>query len=385
VSVLVPARDEAGQVGDCIHALRAQTGLDASGLALELLVLDDASTDGTAEAARTACGGDPRVRVLTGASPPAGWLGKPHACAQLAAAAGGDVLVFVDADVVVAPDGIAATVGLLDSGLDLVSPYARQLADGAGPRLVQPLLQWSWLTFLPLGLVERLPTPSLTAANGQLLACSAQAYAAAGGHAAVADRVLDDVALARAFKRAGLTATVADGTQVATCRMYGSWGELIEGYTKSLWAAFGSPVGAVACMAALGWLYLTPPVEAVRGLAEAAANRPGGQGTRRLVAGRQRRVAVGLTGYAAGVAGRWLAARRTGSRRTDAALHPISVLALVWLTAVSWWRRATGRLSWKQRPVEADGTAGATRQSPVAERKGQTERNGQTERDGQAG
>ena len=93
---------------------------------------------------------------------------------------------LADADVVLAPEAVAATVALLaDTGLDLVSPYPRQDAPGA-TRLVQPLLQWSWLTFLPLRLAERSARPSLSAANGQLLAVTRAAYDRAGGHAAVA-------------------------------------------------------------------------------------------------------------------------------------------------------------------------------------------------------
>lgn len=331
VSVLVPARDEADRIGDCVRSVLASEGVD-----IELLVLDDASTDGTAETARVAAAGDSRVRVLAGTPVPAGWLGKPHACAQLAAAARTEILVFVDADVCLAPSGLAATVALLADGeLDLVCPYPRQLAEGAGPRLVQPLLQWSWLAFLPLRLAESSARPSLVAANGQLLACRATAYRLAGGHGAVRDRVLEDIELARAFTRAGYRTAVADGTAVATCRMYASWAELREGYTKSLWAAFGSPWGAGGVMGLLAWLYLLPPASAVVG----------------LVRGRRSMTVAGLTGYAAGVAGRALAAARTGGRPLDAAAHPVSIAALVGLTVTSLRRRAAGRLSWKGRPL----------------------------------
>jgi len=329
VSVLVPARDEAARVGACVRAV-----LDQRGVELELVVLDDGSRDGTATVARAAAADDPRVRVLTGAPPPPGWLGKPHACAQLAAAARGEVLVFLDADVVLAPGGLAATVALLAGGdLDLACPYPRQLAGGVGPRLVQPLLQWSWLSFLPLRLAERSPRPSLTAANGQLLACRAPAYRVAGGHEGVRGRVLEDLELARAFKRAGYRVAVADGTAVATCRMYEGWADLCDGYTKSLWAAFGSPAGAAGAMALLGWLYVLPPAAAVCALQR---RRP-------------RAAVAGLAGYAAAVGGRVLTARRTGGRAADALAHPASIVALGGLTAVSWWRKARGRLVWKGR------------------------------------
>jgi Glycosyl transferase family 2 len=330
VSVLVPARNEARRIGPCVEALLRQRGVD-----LELLVLDDGSTDGTADVALAAADGDPRMKILDGAPLPPGWLGKPHACAQLAEAARGDVLVFVDADVEVAPDGIAATVALLQphTGLDLVCPYPRQRAETVGERLVQPLLQWSWLTFLPLGLAERLRFPSLCAANGQLLACRAEAYHAANGHAGVRGAVIEDVELARAFKRAGLRVGIADGTHVATCRMYASWAELRDGYTKSLWTAFGSSTGAVSAVCLLTWLYVLPPAAA------AVA----------LMRGRRTQALIGLAGYAAAATGRAACAWRTGGRPLDALAHPVSVGVFAWLVARSHRHRAAGLLHWRGR------------------------------------
>jgi hypothetical protein len=325
VSVLLPVRDEAARVGACLRAVLAQQRLAD----LEVLVLDDGSSDATADVVRATVGGDPRVRLLDGAPLPDGWLGKPHACQQLADAATGSVLVFVDADVELAPLAVASSVALLrESGLDLVSPYPRQLALSPAERLVQPLLQWSWLTTLPLRLAELSPRESLAAANGQLLVVDADAYALAGGHAAVRAQVLDDVALLRAVKRAGRRGTVADGTALATCRMYDGWGQVRDGYTKSLWSAFGSPRGAAAVMGGLGLAYVVPAAAALRGSR------------------------IGIAGYAAGVAGRAVVARRVGGRVwPDSLAHPLSVAALGWLTAASWRRRARGRLTWKGRPV----------------------------------
>jgi len=334
VSVLVPARDEAARIEPCIRSVLASEGLRD----LEVLVLDDASTDGTADVVRRAAQGDPRLRVLDGATdgaePPPGWLGKTWACHRLAQAATGTVLVFLDADVTVAPHGVAATVALLRmSGLDLVSPYPRQLADGLLPRLVQPLLQWSWLTMLPLRAAETSPRESLVAANGQLLAVDAAVHRDAGGHAAVRGEVLDDVALLRAVKRSGARGVVVDGTHVATCRMYDDDAALVDGYTKSLWSAFGSRSGATAVVAALSWLYVVPPVAAVVGPTRTARS-------------------WGAAGYAAGVAGRAIVARRTGQRLVpDVLAHPASVVAFGGLVAESWRRRSTGTLSWRGRPL----------------------------------
>jgi Glycosyl transferase family 2 len=326
VSVLLPVRDEAERVGTCLRSVLGQQGVAD----LEVVVLDDRSTDGTPDVVRAVAGGDPRVRLLQGRPLPEGWLGKPHACAQLAEAARGTVYVYVDADVVLEPHAVASTVSLMrEARLDLVCPYPRQLADGLGPRLVQPLLQWSWLTTLPLGVAERSPRESLSAANGQFLAVDAKGLRRAGGWFAVRGEVLDDVALLRVVKRMLGRGTVADGTHLARCRMYDGWADLREGYTKSLWSAFGSPAGAVAVTALLWLAYVAPPVAA-------------------LVAGSR----TGALGYAAGVAGRLLVARRTGQRVwPDTLAHPVSVVLLGWLTAQSWHRRRRGELTWKGRRV----------------------------------
>jgi cellulose synthase/poly-beta-1,6-N-acetylglucosamine synthase-like glycosyltransferase len=320
VSVLVPARDEAGDIGACVRALLRQDGVG------EVLVLDDCSSDGTAEVARGA-----GARVLAGSPPPSGWHGKPWACAQLATAAdpAATVLVFVDADVRLAPGAVAAAVRLLAAArLDIACPFPRQEAGSAGERLVQPLLQWSWLTFLPLRLAERSPRPSLTAACGQFVVIRRDALSRAGGFAAVRGYVLDDLALVRAVKRAGGRGGVVDGARLASCRMYRNWPELRDGYTKSLWSAFGTPAGAAAVFAGLTGMYLLPPLAALRGSR------------------------AGQIGYAAAVASRVVSARSSGARALpDALAHPLSVLLLGWLTARSQLAHQRGTLRWKGRPL----------------------------------
>ncbi len=348
VTVLLPARDEAHRIEPCLAGLLAQDHRE-----LRVIVLDDGSTDATADLIRARVADDPRFALIEGGAdhPPEGWLGKPWACHRLALAALAedptpDLLLFVDADVCLAPDAVHRIAGLMrDSGLDLASPYPRQLAGTAAERLVQPLLQWSWMTTLPLGLAEDSPRPSLTAANGQVLAITPTAYERSGGHATVRHEVLEDIALARAVKATGGRATVTDGTDLATCRMYTSRAELVDGYTKSLWAAFGSPMGSAGATGLLTFTYVLPPAAAL------LARSPG---TR----------ALGAAGYAAGVAGRVLVARRTGGRAADAWSHPLSILALDGLTALSWWRHERGQLAWKGRAVQVSAGPSRARTSP---------------------
>jgi cellulose synthase/poly-beta-1,6-N-acetylglucosamine synthase-like glycosyltransferase len=322
VAVLLPLRNEAHRVEPCLRALLTLDG------APDIVVLDDGSTDGTAELVRAVTGD--RVRLLLAADAlPEGWLGKPYACQRLAEAApDADVLAFVDADVILAPDALTASVPLVER-FDLVCPYPRILADGWGQRLVQPLLQWSWLAFLPLRAMERSRRPSLAAAGGQFLLVRRESYFRAGGHAAVRDRVLEDIELARAVKRSGGRITLADGSALASCRMYTTWPELVDGYTKSLWASFGSPVAAAAVVAMLGLLFVVPVFGWVFGPTAGL---------------------IGLGGYLCGVAGRTVAARATGGRAwPDALAHPASIVLFGRLVARSFRRR--DEIRWKGRRV----------------------------------
>lgn len=339
VSLLLPLRNEADRVAPCLRALLAvldeQSGPAGRGR-VELVICDDGSTDDTVAVVTAITGSDERVRLLTGATLPAGWLGKAHACAQLAAAAdpASTVLVFLDADVVLARDAVRRSVALLRaSGLDLLSPYPRQVVRGAAQRLVQPLLQWSWATTLPLRLAERSSRASLSAANGQFLLADRAVYDRAGGHGAVRSDVLEDIALLRAVKAVGGHGGVADGTAVATCAMYPDAASMVAGYTKSLWSALGPPPAAAAVAALLTVAYVVPALAMVAGSP------------------------VGAAGYAAGVAGRVLVARRTGGRSLpDALAHPVSVLAFTALLARSWRARARGTASWRGRPVVVGGS-----------------------------
>src|SRR5690606_26283730 len=217
LSLLVPARNEEANIGDCVAALAGQG-------ALEVLVLDDESTDATAARARAALAATgARGAVLAGRPLPPGWRGKSFACAQLAGAASGDWLFFLDADVRLAPGGAARALRQArDAGADLASFFPRYTGEHWSNRVVVPWLYFFLTALLPVPEVLRTRHPRLAAAIGQAILIRRDVYARFGGHERVRERVIEDVSLAIEAKRAGLRVALLDGHRWLECRMYAS-------------------------------------------------------------------------------------------------------------------------------------------------------------------
>ncbi len=331
VSVLVPARNEETHIALTIESISNQIGLTD----VEIIILDDQSTDSTAAIVKQLVDENSNITLMTNeVNPPSGWLGKPHACYLLAQQATGSVLVFVDADVILEPTAIAACVELLRAkDFGLVAPYPRQLAETHLERLIQPLVTWSWASTMPIGIAENSLRPSLSAANGQFLVFDSLAYRTSGGHTSVKGEVLEDIALMRSIKSSGFHCVTVNGSELAHCRMYDDTNALVNGYTKSLWNAFGSPAGSVTVNTLLAFTYLVPPIAMI---------------TSRKKSTR----AIGAVGYLSGVAGRAMVAKATGSRvAPDSFAQPVSIAAFIGLNALSWSRHLRGKNSWKGRAV----------------------------------
>jgi len=334
VTVAIPARNEQDSLEAAIASIQGQQGVSN----LTISVLDDGSTDQTAAIADRVAAADPRIRVTHAPdeNPPEGWLGKNYACARLAESApDASVLIFMDADVVLEPDAVNALVEELRSQqAALIAPYPRQIAETWPERVIQPLLAWSWITTVPLAVAEERQWASMSVANGQLMVFDADSYRRLGGHDTVRGEVIEDVALMRAVRQAGLRALTVDGSHLASCRMYSDAEDLIEGYTKSAWAAFGGIAGSVVANSVLVGLYVAPAVA--------------------MVSGRGRTRVWGIAGYAAGVTGRVLVARHTGERvMPDALTQPVSIVAFAAINVASWWRHLRGTTQWKGRRLPA--------------------------------
>tara|TARA_E500000081_G_scaffold132665_1_gene143783 strand:- start:109 stop:1254 length:1146 start_codon:yes stop_codon:yes gene_type:complete len=237
VSVLVPARNEERVVDGFIRSVLASQGVE-----IELVVLDDASTDSTAQLVSQWSDRDSRVRLIHGKHLPPGWCGKQHACQQLAESARYDTFLFLDADVTVQPDAIArSAVFLNQSKVDLGSGFPHQETPTVAGWLLLPLIHFVLLGYLPLSRSRLSNDPSLAAGCGQLFITTRSAYDRAGGHAVIKSSLHDGIMLPRAFRKAGLQTDIFDASDIASCRMYETNRDVFQGITKNATEGIGSP------------------------------------------------------------------------------------------------------------------------------------------------
>jgi glycosyltransferase involved in cell wall biosynthesis len=232
VSVIVPARNEEASLGACLESLVGQ-----SGVSLEIIVVDDGSTDRTREIAQSFAG----VQVVDAGVLPPGWSGKNNALMAGARQARGQWLLFTDADTVHRPGSLAhALAEAQQHGAALLSYSPEQEVHGLWEKAVMPVIFAELAaTYRPSRVSD--PKSAAAAANGQYLLISREAYDAVGGHAAVASNLLEDVALARAVKLSGRKIFFRYGGDSVRTRMYRSFGQLREGWTKNLVLLFPSP------------------------------------------------------------------------------------------------------------------------------------------------
>lgn len=234
VSILVPARNEEKNIAACVRSLLAQDYPD-----FEVIVIDDQSNDATRAILEQIAYAESQLRILDGISPSEGWLGKNWACYQLAQQAQGDLLLFTDADTYHLPQTLRSVVTtLIREQADLLTGFPRQEMHTWGERLLVPFFTWAFYCFNPLGITYSLRLPALCDAVGQMMLFRRQAYQAIGGHDSIRASIIDDLALARRIKAAGLRWRVAYIADLIHCRMYRGGREAFNGFTKNLFAAF---------------------------------------------------------------------------------------------------------------------------------------------------
>ena len=322
ISVIFPMRNESENVAGLIESLRNQKHLTH----VQYLFLNDNSEDETLALLQQHTSGLHNFTVIDGSVLPHGWIGKTWALQQLFEKATGEIIVSVDADVRLEVDAISRAVTLLkDSKLDFLSPYPAQLAYTWSEKLIQPLLQWSWMSTVILRIAETAARPSMVVANGQFFVVRRAALEKVGAYESVRSNVLDDVFLGRALVKNGSRGCVANGSSIASTRMYSCWKEIEAGYGKSLHAAFGSFAGSLI---AILFLFIT-------GIAPLIAGITGSN--------------IGWYAFGAVTLTRTMSATKVGKNGFDGFLHPISSALLIYLIIYSWMMR--GEVQWKGRTI----------------------------------
>ena len=328
VSVLVPARDEADTIEECLAAILSQ-----GPSVLEVIVYDDRSTDDTAAIVERHSRAEPRVRLLRGGDLPGGWCGKPHACLRLAEAARGDWLLFVDADARLLPHAIERLLAeARERRLTLLSPWPALTLVSGWEQLLMPVLNLVVFSLYPAPLALARRDASLGLAHGACILARRDRYLALGGHALVRDQLFEDSRLAQAWRAHGEPGLCLDGQSIVEVRMYRTAGDIWRGFRKNFFPAFHREVSFWAFLALHAAAFIAPAVLLVVAPSPAAvAALGGGVLMRILLAGHFHHplwsawlqsvatcvlVAIGLTsrwGYRTGAGVEWKG-RRYGPR-----------------------------------------------------------------------
>jgi chlorobactene glucosyltransferase len=334
ISVLVPARNEEVTIRTCLDSLLRQDYPN-----FEVLVLDDASTDGTAEIVREIAARDSRVRLIEGEPLRLGWAGKPFACHQLAGEAKGSWLLFTDADTVHSPFGLRIVLNTaVRSRAALVSGFPHQRTLSVWHKMAMPLMCYFFLLCsIPFWWPQRFRRNLASVTIGQFLFFSAEEYRSIGGHEAVKSRLLEDIWLGRVMARHGYRQLTLDLSPVVSCEMYRGLGTMWQGITRWLYSvASVSALVLPVLMVVVVLLFLAPFLWLAHGL---LLSEPP-FGWQALVA-----LQVGVLLLA-----RYLAGRRFSQPTSSTIMHPIGVGFLV-IAALytSYHRLRGGGVRWKER------------------------------------
>lgn len=233
ISVLIPARNEEKNIGSCLNFILAQDYKN-----LEVLVLDDQSTDRTKEIVQSFAATHKNIFYIEGDKLPQNWTGKNWACHQLSQKAKGNYLLFVDADVELASIAVDLAIKMMtETNTKMLSVFPTQRIKSFGEWLIVPLMNWLLLSFLPLRQVYASKNKSFIAANGQFMLWEKETYLSIGGHKQVSNAVVEDMELARKAKQENKIITLLGGN-VIFCRMYRNFYDAFKGFSKNFYPGF---------------------------------------------------------------------------------------------------------------------------------------------------
>ncbi|MBW4039152.1 MAG: glycosyltransferase [Acidobacteria bacterium] len=351
IAVLIPARNEEGNIAACLESVLANEGAT-----FEVVVLDDASTDGTAEIVRGYAMRDARVRLAGTENLPPGWNGKQHACWLLAKQTDAPLLCFLDADVRLAPGALRRCEVEMRAGhVALLSGFPRQITVGWMERMLLPLIHFVLLGFLPLGRMRKTTEVGYAAGCGQFFVAEREAYFACGGHAAIRETRHDGLRLPQAFRRAGFKTDIVDLTELAAVRMYDSPAGVWMGLAKNATEGLGAPARIVPLTMLLLLGQVLPVVVAALWVVFCVSNVVVGatfdDGRMAVMVSFMLALAV-----AASYVPRLLAVRRFRQPLGSALLHPVGIVMLLVIQWYALVKQVCGRpVAWRARSY-ASGT-----------------------------
>jgi chlorobactene glucosyltransferase len=241
ISILIPARNEAGNISICLKSLLKQDYPN-----LEIIVLNDNSTDGTSKVVKVIAEKDNRVRLVEGAPLEDGWIGKNFASHQLARYAKGEYFIFTDADTLHFPKTISSAFGaLITTKVDALSIYPRQIMVTFAERMTVPIINIALQCFIPFILIKKSKSPLFCTAIGQFMMFKREAYEKIGGYESIKGNMVDDIQISKRVKKSGYKFMVFDGRNTIYCRMYKSLKGVIIGLAKSIYPAFNGNIVAL--------------------------------------------------------------------------------------------------------------------------------------------
>jgi chlorobactene glucosyltransferase len=241
VSVLIPARNEVGRIDLCLKSLVSQQHER-----MEILVLDDQSTDQTAEIIASCASVDARITLVNGADAPNGWVGKHWACDQLFRRSRGDLILFIDADTVLEPQAISAAIHRgISNRIDLLTVMPKRHAGCLIERLISPFIDWALFCWLPLYVAHKLKNPYLSVTFGQFMLFQRNAYQAIGGHSSIRNNPIDDLELGRRLKAHGFKWALSQGTRSVETLSYSGNLDTIRGISRSVFPSLNYSVSGL--------------------------------------------------------------------------------------------------------------------------------------------